>query len=111
MLAAGNVTLLTSVWKAGKSSLPALLFAGRREGAVLLGRLPERGDHWLQRVNAALTVSKLAAVRASVVRGAPLGDESWRQQTAERLGLESTLRPRGRPRKSADRKNKKGQVK
>ena len=43
MLAAGNVTLLTSVWKAGKSSLLALLLAGRREGAVLLGRLIEAG--------------------------------------------------------------------
>src|SRR6187401_3025076 len=43
MLAAGNVTLLTSVWKAGKSSLLALLLAGRREGAVLLGRMIEAG--------------------------------------------------------------------
>src|SRR5436190_17173604 len=43
MLAAGNNTLLTSVWKAGKSSLLALLLAGRREGAVLLGRLIEAG--------------------------------------------------------------------
>ena len=43
MLAAGNVTLLTSVWKAGKSSLLALLLAGRREGGVLLGRMIEAG--------------------------------------------------------------------
>jgi hypothetical protein len=43
MLAAGNVTLLTSVWKAGKSSLLALLLAGRREGNVLLGRMVEAG--------------------------------------------------------------------
>src|SRR6478752_6931818 len=43
MLAAGNITLLTSVWKAGKSSLLALLLAGRGEGAVLLGRLIEAG--------------------------------------------------------------------
>ncbi len=60
----------------------------------------ERGPDWLARVNAALTASELAAVRASVVRGAPHGEEKWRRQTAERLGLESTLRPRGRPRKS-----------
>jgi hypothetical protein len=43
MLAAGNVTLLTSVWKAGKSSLLALFLAGRREGGVLLGRVVEAG--------------------------------------------------------------------
>ena len=43
MLAAGNVTLLTSVWKAGKSSLLALLLAGRHQGGVLLGRMIEAG--------------------------------------------------------------------
>jgi len=39
----------------------------------------------------------LAALRRSVVRGAPLGEDSWRERTAKRLGLTSTLRPRGRP--------------
>jgi hypothetical protein len=43
MLAAGNITLLTSVWKAGKSSLLALLLAGRHRGGVLLGRMIEAG--------------------------------------------------------------------
>src|SRR5688572_15935950 len=43
MLAAGNITLLTSVWKAGKSSLLALLLAGRHHGGVLLGRMIEPG--------------------------------------------------------------------
>ena len=27
------------------------------------------------------------------------GDEQWQRETAQRLGLEFTLRPRGRPRK------------
>jgi len=43
MLAAGNITLLTSVWKAGKSSLLSLLLAGRHQGSVLLGRIIEPG--------------------------------------------------------------------
>jgi len=43
MVAAGNVTLLTSVWKAGKSSLLALLLAVRQQGGVLLGRVVEAG--------------------------------------------------------------------
>jgi hypothetical protein len=32
-------------------------------------------------------------------RGQPYGDGVWVRATAARLGLESTLRPRGRPKK------------
>ena len=41
----------------------------------------------------------LRALRQSVARGAPFGDDAWARRTAERLGVESSLRPRGRPRK------------
>jgi putative transposase len=41
----------------------------------------------------------LAALRRSVARGCPFGNESWMERTAKRLGLEATLRPQGRPRK------------
>jgi len=41
----------------------------------------------------------LAALRRSVLRGNPFGEEWWQERTARRLGLESTLRARGRPRK------------
>ena len=58
-----------------------------------------RGDDWLDRVNAALTVAELEAVRKSVNRGAPFGSPRWQSSTATRLGLESTLNPRGRPKK------------
>jgi putative transposase len=34
-----------------------------------------------------------------VQRGRPFGSEKWQKATAKRLGLESTFRPRGRPRK------------
>ena len=37
-------------------------------------------------------------VRWSVKRGSPFGNETWVESTARRLDLESTLRPRGRPR-------------
>jgi putative transposase len=58
-----------------------------------------RPDHWLDWVNAPQTEAELKALRDCVVRGAPYGGERWQQLTARRLGLESTLRPRGRPRK------------
>ena len=37
--------------------------------------------------------------RTSAARQRPYGDEGWVRRTAARLGLEFTLRPRGRPRK------------
>jgi putative transposase len=58
-----------------------------------------RPSDWTRRVNRALTSNELEAVRSSVRRGRPFGDETWTKITAKQLGLESTLRPRGRPRK------------
>jgi putative transposase len=60
-----------------------------------------RGDDWLAWVNAAQTEAELARLRHSVHRGTPFGADDWVQQTAARLGLESTLRPAGRPPKKA----------
>lgn len=59
-----------------------------------LARLPG----WTARVNKSLTKAELDAVRLSAQRGTPLGDEDWVQSTAEKFDLQSTLRPRGRPR-------------
>jgi putative transposase len=59
---------------------------------------PARRD-WLKRINEPETEAELEALRRSVRRGAPYGDPAWVKTTARRLGLESTLRARGRPRK------------
>jgi putative transposase len=58
-----------------------------------------RGKGWLRTVNAAQTEAELEAIRRHIARGAPFGSPTWQKTTARRLGLESTLRPRGRPRK------------
>ena len=52
---------------------------------------------WTARVNAVLTDNERARVQASIARGIPFGDEQWVKQTASRLHLDQTLRPRGRP--------------
>ena len=57
------------------------------------------GSEWLAHVNRAETEAELKGLRQSVIRGVPFGDEPWQARTVNRLGLESTLRPRGRPRK------------
>ncbi len=54
--------------------------------------------NWVQRVNEPLTAKELAAVQWSVRRGSPFGHENWVETISRRLGLDSTLRPRGRPR-------------
>lgn len=52
---------------------------------------------WVAWVNEPQTASELEALRESVQRGRPFGDQAWVQHVAEQLGLASTLRPRGRP--------------
>lgn len=66
------------------------------------GPVPRGGD-WLAWVNSPLTEAELTAVRHSIVRGAPFGDGAWQRRTATRLGLESTLRARGRPKKTPEK--------
>ena len=56
--------------------------------------------NWVATVNAAESGEELEALRKSVQRGAPFGHAKWQERTASRLGLESSLRPRGRPRLS-----------
>lgn len=73
---------------------------GNPEDKALLSPWPlPRKANWVDHVNAPLTESELSAVRRSVERGSPFGSAAWSEQTVSRLGLESTLRPRGRPKK------------
>jgi putative transposase len=58
-------------------------------------------DNWVEWVNQPQTEAELGAVRRSVARGCPFGAPAWQEQTARRLGLEFTLRPRGRPPKAS----------
>ena len=58
-----------------------------------------RPEHWLEHVNEPQTEAEVERLRECSRRGRPFGDSLWRTDAARRLGLESTLRPRGRPRK------------
>ena len=59
-----------------------------------------RSPGWTDRVNTPLGDRELEAMRRSVQRGRPWGDEGWVESIARRLNLESTMRPRGRPKKA-----------
>jgi len=58
-----------------------------------------RPRDWEHRVNRVLPRGTLDAIRQCVQRGRPWGDAEWTRKTADRLGLEFTLRGPGRPRK------------
>lgn len=58
--------------------------------------------NWVKLVNTPQTEGELAAVRHAAVRGSPYGSAAWRVQTAQRMGLQATLRPEGRPRKPVE---------
>ena len=65
---------------------------------------PPRG--WRRLVNEPQTGAELAAVREAVQRGRPYGGPTWLRRTVAKLGLEATIRPRGRPRKRPARLRK-----
>ncbi len=58
-----------------------------------------RPSRWTQHVNQPQTEAELEAIRRCLRRGRPYGAEAWITRIAHKSGLESTLRPRGRPRK------------
>ena len=62
-----------------------------------------RPKDWLKLVNQPQTQAELDALRRSVNRGTPWGSEPWVTRVAKRLDLQSTLRPRGRPRKKPEK--------
>jgi len=76
------------------SSLPGRI---RGDPRLWRGEVPVRDERWLARVNEPLSAGDLRRLKLSAERGRPYGDESWTKVTAQRLGLKSTLRSRGRP--------------
>ncbi len=59
----------------------------------------ERDDDWINVVNQSSMDAELVEVRNCIARGAPFGDSEWSRLSAAKLGLESAINPRGRPRK------------
>jgi len=79
----------------------------RRRHAQLTDNVPPLTEwpvahprNWLQRVNQPETQQELDALRRCVSRGSPFGRDSWVKRIVGKCGLESTTRPRGRPRET-----------
>jgi putative transposase len=86
-------------WRWG--SLHRWLHKPERDPRLLSPWPLARPPRWAERVNQPLTGPELHAVRTSVNRGTPFGDQTWVQRIAQELNLQSTLRPRGRPKKES----------
>ena len=71
----------------------------KSEGRLLSEWPVPRPPDWLSFVNQAPAATELDRLRLSAQRGRPYGSENWQTRVAHDLGLESTLRSRGRPRK------------
>ena len=81
-------------------SLHRWKFGTTAEKSLLSAWPLSRGPRWCDLVNAPQTQAELLALRRCVERGRPFGEDAWCGRVARKLGLESTLRPRGRPKKA-----------
>jgi putative transposase len=63
----------------------------------------DRPPDWTAFINETESAEQLQQLRRCVVRGAPFGSPRWSRLAAARLGLESSLRPRGRPPKTQEK--------
>jgi putative transposase len=71
---------------------------GPEELRTLLSDWPtKRPSTWIDLVNRALTKKEKLKLQTSLQRSRPYGDDAWIHQTAQRLNLQHTLRPEGRP--------------
>jgi putative transposase len=61
-----------------------------------------RPADWIEWVNLGASRDELNAVRRSVRRGRPFGDDAWTFEIAQTYGLDFTVRRPGRPQKNRD---------
>jgi len=67
-----------------------------------LGPVARRTD-WLEWVNLPLTEAEREAMQTCINRGQPYGEDKWKLRIAKKLGIESSLRPRGRPQRGTEK--------
>jgi putative transposase len=87
-----------SDWKYG--SAWRTTYGNPQERNILSPWPISRPRQWQAIVDQPQTDAEVEAIRQSVNRGTPYGSDHWATQSAVRLGLEYTRRPRGRSKKS-----------
>ena len=92
-----NLVARAELWQYG--SLWINQFGTAKHKAMLSKWPLPRPRKWVAYVNEPASERELEALRRSCVRGSPYGSDEWVHETAKKLGLESTLRRPGRPKK------------
>ena len=96
-----NPLRATMVDRAQDWRFGSLVATSTSKGRRLLDEGPlNRPRRWLGHVNEPIDRPELAAIRQCVVRGRPYGTDTWTKRITKKLGLESTMRSRGRPKRA-----------
>jgi len=70
---------------------------------LLIDKIPiELPKDWWRFVDEPIMEKELHRIRHSVNRNSPYGNLSWQTKISKEYGLESTMRPRGRPKKGLE---------
>ncbi len=76
----------------------AIRQGNEKDGVVLSNGLMSLPKNWLGLIDLLPNETDLKKLEKCIRKGSPYGSDVWVTRTANRLELESTLRPRGRPR-------------
>jgi putative transposase len=77
--------------------MPVLPLLPGRSAATTTALPVEQRPFLCGQVNAPQTEAELKEIRQCLRRGSPFGTSGWVELAAEQLGLQATLRARGRP--------------
>ena len=72
---------------------------GKKERRIVCPGPIELPPFWAEFVNSPILNAELTRLQECESRQSPYGDPVWQFELSRKLGLESTIRPRGRPRK------------
>jgi putative transposase len=79
----------------------SLAWRAARRPPVAVSRSPvPLPSYWRHLVNEPQTAAEIAEIRTCVNRQRPFGEQHWVEEQAKTLGIEQSLQPFGRPRKS-----------
>jgi len=75
---------------------------GKKERRIVCPCPVELPPFWAEFVNSLILRTELTRLQECESRQSPYGDPLWQYELCRKLGLESTIRPRGRPRKNGN---------
>jgi len=81
------------------SSLYKREHGSTKEQKVLSQWPVDAAENYLEWVNTPQPKEEVEMIRYAIKRGRPYGSDTWVRSTADHLGLQATIRPRGRPKK------------